>query len=153
MGRRARCPDCGREPIVPKADVNPYDAPEFLEEVEPRTSGKAVASLVLGLLSFLYTLFTGVPAIILGALGLSDINRRRGRIRGRGMAITGIVCGGIGSTLVVFPLKRVFPLHRDDFPRAIAFPDPPGHVRRHSLPRAAEGTPCTGEGSSALLRM
>jgi prepilin-type processing-associated H-X9-DG protein len=101
VGRRARCPDCGRELIIPKGDGNPYDAPTLLESVEPRTSGKAVASLVLGLLSLVCTLFTGIPAIILGALGLSDIERSQGQIKGKGMATAGIVLGGLGSTLVV----------------------------------------------------
>ncbi len=101
VGRRARCPECGRELIIPKGDVNPYDAPTLLEAVEARTSGKAIASLVLGLMSLVCTLLTGIPAIILGALGLSDIERSGGRIRGKGMATAGIVLGGVGSTLVV----------------------------------------------------
>jgi prepilin-type processing-associated H-X9-DG protein len=104
VGRRARCPDCGRELIIPKGDADPYDAPTLLEAVEPRTSGKAIASLVLGLLSLFCTLFTGIPAIILGALGLSDIARSKGRLQGKGMATAGIILGGLGSTLVMIAL-------------------------------------------------
>ncbi|HMB07398.1 MAG TPA: DUF1559 domain-containing protein [Isosphaeraceae bacterium] len=99
-GRRARCTDCGRELIIPKADVNPDDAPALLEAVEPRTSGKAIASLVLGLMSLLCTIFTGIPAIILGILGIVDIDRSRGGLRGKGMAIAGVTCGALGATLV-----------------------------------------------------
>ena len=66
--------------------------------VAPRTSGKAIASLVLGICSFLCTIFTGIPAIILGTLGLGDIKQSRGAVGGKGMAITGIVLGSFFST-------------------------------------------------------
>jgi prepilin-type processing-associated H-X9-DG protein len=51
------------------------------------------------------TLITGIPAIILGALGLGDINRSRGAVTGQGMAIAGIVTGSIGCffALLVLP--------------------------------------------------
>jgi prepilin-type processing-associated H-X9-DG protein len=68
------------------------------------TSGKAIASLVLGLLSLICTFFTGIPAIILGCLGLNDISRSRGRLKGSGMAVVGIVLGGVGSTAVAVAL-------------------------------------------------
>jgi hypothetical protein len=67
----------------------------------PRTSGKAIASLVLGLLSFLLCLLTGIPALILGISGLAEINRSRNRVKGRGLAITGIILGSIGIFLVI----------------------------------------------------
>lgn len=66
---------------------------------EERTSGKAIASLVLGLLSPLLCLFTGVPALILGILGLSEINGSGGRVKGRNMAITGTVLGGLATVM------------------------------------------------------
>jgi prepilin-type processing-associated H-X9-DG protein len=62
-----------------------------------RTSGKAVASLVLGIASLLCTFFTGIPAVIMGLLGLRDIGRAQGCIQGKGLAIAGIVTGGIGT--------------------------------------------------------
>ena len=100
-GRRARCPECGRELIVAAGVAPAHDAPPLLEEVgAPRTSGMAIASLVLGLVSFFCSVFTGIPAIILGALGLSEIGRSKGRLQGRGMAIAGLICGGL-TTLVV----------------------------------------------------
>ncbi len=100
-GRRAKCPDCGRELIVPKPVA--FGGEEFapLDRSETVTSGKAIASLVLGICSLFCTLFTGIPAIILGALGLSDINSSHGRVKGSGMAITGIVLGALGSTVVL----------------------------------------------------
>jgi prepilin-type processing-associated H-X9-DG protein len=109
-GRRARCPDCGKELIIPGAGAgSPGDlagdfGPAPLKGETTGTSGKAIASFVLGLFSLVCTLFTGIPAIILGCLGLVDIERSRGLRTGKGLAIGGIVLGSIGSTLVVIAL-------------------------------------------------
>ena len=64
------------------------------------TSGKAVAALILGLMSLCLSIFTGIPAIILGAMSLSQIKRSRGRLGGQGMAIAGIVLGAASLVLV-----------------------------------------------------
>ena len=72
----------------------------------PRTSGKAVASLVLGLMSFCLSVFAGLPAIVLGVLGLNEINRSGGRVTGQVLAISGIALGSLG-TLVMIPLVGV----------------------------------------------
>ncbi|CAN5690205.1 hypothetical protein BH23PLA1_BH23PLA1_05320 [soil metagenome] len=72
----------------------------------PRTSGMAIASLVLGLMSLLICL-TGLPAVILGALGLGKISGSRGAVSGKGMAITGIVTGTIGT--LVMPVLLLLP--------------------------------------------
>ena len=69
-----------------------------------RTSGKARASLVLGIASFCGLLFSGIPAVILGVLALRDIRRQPGTLRGRGYALTGILSGsvlGLGTSLFV----------------------------------------------------
>ena len=58
------------------------------------------ASLVLGVL-FFFACLTGVPAILLGRRALSDIQRSGGRLRGKGMAIAGIVLGVIGCLFTV----------------------------------------------------
>jgi prepilin-type processing-associated H-X9-DG protein len=101
-GRRGRCPVCQRELIVPDAKGAPE--PEFADFHEPiptQTSGKAIASMILGLCSFLFCLLTGVPAIILGIMGLSEINNPKKRLTGTGMATTGIVLGCVSSFLFV----------------------------------------------------
>ncbi len=64
-------------------------------------SGKATASLVLGILSFCLSVFTGIPAIILGVLALNDIGRSEGKKTGQGLAIAGIVTGGMGTVLLL----------------------------------------------------
>jgi hypothetical protein len=76
-------------------------------EARPRgkqgqTSGKAVTSLILGLASFvcLCSFLTGLPGIILGFLALGDVGRSGGRQKGKGLAITGIVAGCLGTLFV-----------------------------------------------------
>jgi hypothetical protein len=69
-------------------------------EVATRTSGKAIGAIVLGVFSFCFSLLAGVPAVILGIMSLSDISSSHGRVGGRGLAITGIVLGVIGSLLI-----------------------------------------------------
>lgn len=61
----------------------------------PITNGKAVASLILGLLSFVLSLFTGIPAIILGHISRTEIRKSAGRMTGDGMALAGLILGYI----------------------------------------------------------
>jgi prepilin-type processing-associated H-X9-DG protein len=101
-GRRGRCPACQRVVIVPQA--NPYAAPEFAPLYElgpPRTSGKAVASFILGLCSLVCFVITGIPAVILGILGLGDINNPKKNLTGKWMAVSGIVLGSLMAVVVV----------------------------------------------------
>jgi hypothetical protein len=120
-GRQVLCATCGQMQTVPAVTAEkpaaareeirqepPRRRPESAEDDEgeyerppERTSGKAAWSLGLGIASFLCTLFTGIPAVILGALALGDISRSRGRVGGQGLAIGGIVTGAIGMVLVL----------------------------------------------------
>ncbi|MFO0959194.1 MAG: DUF1559 domain-containing protein [Isosphaeraceae bacterium] len=130
-GRRTQCPDCGRELVIPNPAApappdlgvgDPYDlAPGPAKPAagpisfspppagfapggpggEGKTSGKAIASLVLGLLSFIFCCVTGVPGLIVGVLGLNEINASNGRIQGKGLAITGIIIGGLSLVLML----------------------------------------------------
>ena len=56
-----------------------------------KTSGMAIAALVLGILSFFSFGITAIPALILGIISLIKIEKSGGRITGRGFAIGGIV--------------------------------------------------------------
>jgi Protein of unknown function (DUF1559)/Domain of unknown function (DUF4190) len=115
-GKKARCPACQAVCDVPAASpgdaaIQPASAPRAMpdERIEdgprrlprpdddyspaPRaTSGKAITSLVLGILAILVCaigpVLLGVPALILGILALGDIKKKR--LTGQGMAITGI---------------------------------------------------------------
>lgn len=68
-----------------------------------KTSGMAIASLVLGICSVLgCSILTAIPALILGGIALSKIGKSRGALVGTGQAIAGLVLGGLG--LLVVPI-------------------------------------------------
>lgn len=56
----------------------------------PKTSGLAIASLVLAILSPFTCLITAIPAIIMGILVLVKISNSGGQVKGTGLAITAI---------------------------------------------------------------
>lgn len=91
-------------PPPPAYDNSPMDyAPQ------PKTSGMAMTSMILGILSipllcaFGIGIIPGIIAIILGIVALSAISRNPQRYGGRGMAIAGIATGA-GGTLLLVPL-------------------------------------------------
>ena len=72
------------------------------------TSGKAIASLILGLVSIVGMCLTGIPGLILGIMGLSDVGKSGGRLGGKGLAICGIVFSSLGILWsVVVPIVAV----------------------------------------------
>jgi hypothetical protein len=63
---------------------------------QSRRSGKAIASLVLGIVGLIvFGVIMGALAIIFGVMALSDIKRDPG-LGGRGMAQAGLITGIIG---------------------------------------------------------
>jgi hypothetical protein len=59
-----------------------------------KSSGLAIASLVLGILSICAaSVLTGIPAVICGHIALNRINQSNGTIGGKGMAIAGLILG------------------------------------------------------------
>ena len=107
-GVLVRCPDCGREQAVPKPALPGELLIDSWESAKTATSGKAIASLVLGIL-FFFACLTGVPAILLGRAALREITLSKGRLGGRRMAITGIVLGAFGC---LFTASLVLPMFR-----------------------------------------
>jgi hypothetical protein len=132
-GKRVLCPVCNAEAVIPGGShavtagddpLSPRPRPDAVrtgrrrddydedrprrkwdEPVAGRTSGKARASMILGIIAFPFcvgSIFTGIPAVILGALALSDIGKSGGRLGGKGLAITGLVTGVMG--ILVVPL-------------------------------------------------
>ena len=114
-GRRAQCPVCGRELIVRQAALpRGGERTGFHDDRSSRTSRKATASLILGLcglgacfsldnpLVFLIACFVaGVPAIIVGLLGLREIKHANMPVLGKGNAIAGIVLGSLTTILTM----------------------------------------------------
>ncbi len=79
-----------------------YPAPtaSAYSNIPPRTSGLAIASLVLGIL---YLCGIGsLLATIFGAVSLGQISRSNGTLTGKGMAIAGLVLGFIGLGVIAF---------------------------------------------------
>lgn len=56
-----------------------------------RTSAAAIASVILGALSLFCFCLTGLPGLICGFVGLSNIDKSGGKLKGKGLAITGII--------------------------------------------------------------
>jgi hypothetical protein len=129
-GQTTHCLYCNRELTIPGvAAVQGADAPRTTSPLssegvqssrradrpsenerapQPATSGMAIASVVLGVLSLCVGSFlTGVPAVILGILGQRTIGRSEGRLKGKGMAKTGLVLGLFGSLVPILLLLAV----------------------------------------------
>ncbi|MFC5699784.1 DUF4190 domain-containing protein [Cohnella faecalis] len=66
----------------------------------PKTNGKSIAGMVLGICSIAIPyigFIIGIIAIIFSSLSLKEIKRNGDQ--GRGMAVAGLVCGIIGTAL------------------------------------------------------
>jgi hypothetical protein len=78
-----------------------YNAPMY-PAPQPKNSGKAIASLVLSLVSILITCTApvcGILSIIFGALALKDTAPNK--MRGRGMAMAGLIVGIISVIIAI----------------------------------------------------
>jgi type II secretory pathway pseudopilin PulG len=109
----AFCVNCGTRLLAPTTVVNPSAvmgsaaapapaqppapvANAWLAPQPPRTSGKAVASLVLGIVNALgFFLFfpVAILAVVFGHLGRNEVKQSQGAVTGGGMAMTGLVLG------------------------------------------------------------
>jgi general secretion pathway protein G len=74
------------------------------ENQNAKTSRLAIASLVLGILSFFTFLLTALPAIILGIVALVKIGKSAGRLKGKGLAIAGICVPPAALIIIGLPI-------------------------------------------------
>lgn len=124
-----------RAPYVPAAPP-----PQWPAQPGPgRRDGRAVLSLVLGLLSMTCLgvgFLVGIPAIVIGAVARKDIDRSQGALSGRGLAAGGIVTGlfGTGLSLVVLVvlLGGIVGSFETGDPQASSQHGGPGHAGTHS---------------------
>jgi hypothetical protein len=110
-GKPVRCPACGVRQVAPlTSSVTGADEPRdrFGEEPQPRpagprTSGAAIASLVMGIISLVcgFLMILGIPAVITGLVAVRRINQSQGKQTGKGLAVTGIVTGALSTLLLV----------------------------------------------------
>lgn len=73
---------------------------------QPNVSAMAIASLVLGILGILTIvlcigIIIGLAAAILGIVAYLSINKNPDQLKGKGLAITGIILGGASMLLTV----------------------------------------------------
>ena len=92
------------------ADDNITPAPAYDESapasqpaagvIARRKSGKAIAALVLGILSLLapFGIVLGIIAIVLGGIARKEIKADAG-LDGDGMALAGIITGALGTVI------------------------------------------------------
>jgi Domain of unknown function (DUF4190) len=86
------CSACGRDAQTGVAV--PLIDPGVAFGFSPETSGKAIFSLICGLLFIVPP--ASLMAVIFGHLAISDIRKSAGRFTGRGLAVVGIVLGYVG---------------------------------------------------------
>jgi hypothetical protein len=83
-----------------------YKMDNFKSVAEPlpsaKTSGLAIASLILGILGFFTCGLTGIVGLILGIIGFCAIKQRAEELKGLGLAIAGIVVSAISFIVVPF---------------------------------------------------
>lgn len=94
---------------APPYGNTPYGAPQppgYHSYVQPKSgNGKAIAALVLGIVSILMfwtSIFDAVlviPALIFGFIARHEANSRR--TDGKGMALAGLICAAVGTVLAI----------------------------------------------------
>src|SRR4030042_6761365 len=88
------CSRCG-EPLTAAAAAAPAEAPAPRAAAGTRTSGMAIAALIMGILGI------SILAIIFGGLGIRQTGKEP-NLKGRGMAVAALVLGILGMMRVIF---------------------------------------------------
>jgi hypothetical protein len=110
-GKPVRCPACGVRQVAPQATAvtGTNEPPDHFDDTPqprpagPRTSGAAIASLAMGVVSLVcgFLMILGIPAVITGLVAVRRINQSQGKQTGKGLAITGIGTGALSTLLLV----------------------------------------------------
>jgi type IV pilus assembly protein PilA len=83
----------------------PSLAPTTPTDPNAPTDGKAVASLILGILGMTFlSILAGIPAVILGHMSRANIKRSMGKLKGEGLALAGLIMGYISFLAIPFIL-------------------------------------------------
>lgn len=114
------CPSCGKESPegsqqcvncgAQLAEVGGYSQPpQYGSSV--KTSGLAIAALVMGICSIFCGCLLAIPSLIMGIVALGRIGRSGGAIQGKGLATGAIVTASIGMVFSVLILPAIlFPV-------------------------------------------
>jgi len=89
------CPKCGTEnpddaQICNSCSAALKTAPAESSKPVAKTSGLAIASLVLAILSPFTCMISAIPAVILAIVALVKISKSQGRLKGNGLAVAGL---------------------------------------------------------------
>jgi prepilin-type processing-associated H-X9-DG protein len=101
-------------PDLPPLPTNPFSAPAAAPAGPTKTSGLAVASLVLGILSCPFSILAGIPGLVCGIMGLNRISRSEQaaaspRLTGQGLAIAGIILSGLSMLILPVMIGLMLP--------------------------------------------
>jgi len=66
-----------------------------------KTSGKAIASLILSILGFFLVAIPSIVGIVLGHIARSEIKKSNGSLKGNGLALAGLIMGYIMVAIIV----------------------------------------------------
>jgi len=90
------CSKCGEAlTAAAAAPAAPAPAPAPRAAAGEKTSGMAIAALVTGIAGFIFFGILSILAIIFGAIGIRQTNKDPS-LKGRGMAVAGLVLGILG---------------------------------------------------------
>jgi hypothetical protein len=100
------CRWCNREliPVVPPSSEMSATSSLAGQPQQVATNGKAIASLVLGVL---FCFPAAVGAIVCGHLARSEIRKSGGRQKGAGLALAGLILGYLGATTLPFIIAAI----------------------------------------------
>lgn len=123
-GLQMNCIGCGKPITVPHESDVSSGFVHASPHAQPKTSGLAIASVVLGGTSVLLCLgpFTGLPAVITGHMARSRIRASNGQESGGGLALAGLITGYLGLSVVFIALLAALILpafakaHRKAYP-------------------------------------
>jgi len=104
------CSNCGAA-NTPSSTVTTAVAPALPVpmaggvQVVQKTDDMAILSLILGVLSMvIFSIFTGIPAVILGHKARGRIKRSMGALTGDGIALAGLIMGYLSFLAIPFIL-------------------------------------------------
>jgi hypothetical protein len=90
--------------------LGPASIPPAISSNGPRSSGLAITSLVLGVLSFVgCSIIAGIPAIITGHIAYNRSRRAPQQFGGGGLAVAGFVMGYLSLALIPIMLGLMLP--------------------------------------------
>jgi hypothetical protein len=99
--------------------MNETIPPAMSAAPQPKTSGLAIWSLVLGILSVAcFSIFASIPGVICGHKALSKIKQSGGTLTGQGLAIAGLVTGYIGIAWAIIFIPMMMAIAIPNFVKA-----------------------------------